>query len=46
MASGYDVTAKLNQHHMIERVTRAVDAINVLDVFCSCYPVIPAVSQT
>ena len=29
MASGYDVTIKLYQHHMIERVTRAVDAINV-----------------
>ena len=58
MGSGYDVTIKLYQHHVIERVTRVlwccgrlpahlpVDAINVLDVFCSCYPVIPAFSQT
>ena len=46
MASGYDVTIKLYQNHVIERVTHAVDAINVLDVFCSCYSVIPAVSQT
>ena len=28
---------------MIERVTHAVDAINVLVVFCSCYTVISAV---
>ena len=46
MASGYDVTIKLYQPHMMERVTRAVDANNVLNVFCSCYSVIPAVSQT
>ena len=45
MASGYDVTIKFHQHHMIERVTRAVDAVNVFDVFCSCYTVILAVSQ-
>ena len=25
--------------------THATDAINVLDVFCSCYSVIPTVSQ-
>ena len=24
---------------------RAMDAIDALDVFCSCYPVIPTVSQ-
>ena len=28
----------------MERVTRATNAINVLDVFCSCYTVISAVS--
>ena len=40
MASGYDVTIKLYQHHMIERVTErvmhavhVVDAINVLMYF-------------
>ena len=53
MASGYDVTTKLYQHHMIERATErimravcVVDAINVLDVFCSCNSLIPTVSQT
>ena len=46
MASGYDVTIKLYQQHVIERVMRAVDAINVLDAFCSCYTLISAVSQT
>ena len=30
---------------MIERVTHAVNAINVLDVFCSCYTVISAVIE-
>ena len=51
-ASGYDITEKLDQHHMIERVRvpltepLTVDAINVLDAFCSCYSAIPAVSQT
>ena len=29
---------------MIERVMSAVNAINVLNVFCSCYTVISAVS--
>ena len=44
-ASGYDVTIKLYQHHVIERVT-TVDSINAgTHVFCSCYCVIPAVSQ-
>ena len=40
MASGYDVTIKLYQHHMIERATKrimhavcVVDAINVLMYF-------------
>ena len=33
MASGYDVTIKLYQHHVIEKVTRAVGAINVLMYF-------------
>ena len=36
MASGYDVTIKLYQNHMIERVLCAVnatDAINVLKYF-------------
>ena len=42
MASGYDVTIKVYQHYLIERVTHAVDPINVLDVFCSCYTVILA----
>ena len=28
---------------MIEIVTRAANAVNVLDVFCSCYTVISAV---
>ena len=39
MASGYDVTIKLYQHQVIERLVcvRAVDAI---DVFCSCYTVL------
>ena len=36
---------KLYKCPLIERVMRAVDAINVLDVFCSCYTVISAVSQ-
>ena len=41
---GYDVTIKLYQHHVIDHT---VDTINVvLDVFCSCYTVISAVSQT
>ena len=30
MAYGNDVTIKLYQHHVIESVMRAVDAINVL----------------
>ena len=46
MASGYDITIKLYQHHIIERIEHAVDAINVLHVFCSGYSVISAVSQT
>ena len=46
MASGYDVTIKLYQHYVIERVTRAVDAVNVFDVIRSCYTFISAVSQT
>ena len=50
MASGYDVTIELYQHHVTERHTRAVDAINdainVLDVLCRCYSVISATSQT
>ena len=39
MASVYNVTIKLYQHHEIEieRVTHALDIINVLNVFCSCY---------
>ena len=37
---------KLYQHHVLEKHTHAVDYINVLDVFCSCYNVISAVSQT
>ena len=45
MAFGYDITTKLNQHQVIERVTCAVNAINVLDVFYSCYTVILAVCQ-
>ena len=42
----YDVTLKLYLHHVIKRVTHAVDrghlldGINVFDVFCSCYAVI------
>ena len=46
----YDVTIKLYQYHMIKRVTsnacrgNVPDAINVLDVFCSCYAVISTVS--
>ena len=49
--SGYDVTIKLYQHHVIERHNYACrghvpDAINVLGVFCSFYTVISAVSQT
>ena len=46
MASGYDVTLKLCQHHVIERHTRAVDAINILEVICSFYTVVSAVRQT
>ena len=46
MAFGYDITIKPYQHHVIERVTHAMDAINVLNVFCSCYSVISAVNQT
>ena len=43
--SGYDVTMKtVLLIRVIERVTRAVDAMNVLDVFYSCYTVISAVS--
>ena len=48
MASGYDITIKLYQHHVIERYVYACcghrpDATNVvLDVFCSCYTVISA----
>ena len=48
----YDVTIKFYQHHVIKRVTHAVDmghvpdATNVLNVFCSWYSVISAVSQT
>ena len=33
MASGYDITIKLYQHHVMERVTHAVDVINVLMYF-------------
>ena len=41
-ASGYDVTIKL---YVIERVKCATNAVNVLlDVFCSHYTVISAVS--
>ena len=36
-ASGYDVTIKLYHQPVIERATRAVNAIIALDVFCSCY---------
>ena len=43
MASGCAITIKLYQHHVIERVMHAVDAINVLDVSCSRYTVISAV---
>ena len=32
-ASGYDVTIKIYQHNVIERVTRAVDEIIVLMYF-------------
>ena len=39
--SGYDFTIKLHQHLLIERYARTVDAINVLNVFCSCYTVKP-----
>ena len=50
MVSVYDVTIKLYRHRVIERHMHAVDAINdainVLDVFCSCCTVILAVSQT
>ena len=44
MASGYDVTMKTLLIRLIERVMHAMNAINVLDVFCSCYTVISAVS--
>ena len=44
MASSYDVTIETLLIRVIERVTHAVNAINVLDVFCSCYTVISAVS--
>ena len=44
MASGYDVTMKTLLIRVIERVKHAVNAINVLNVFCSCYTVISAVS--
>ena len=44
---GYDVTIKLYQlTHVIERATCAVNVINVLNVFCSLYTVISAVSLT
>ena len=43
MVSGYDVIVKLYQHHVIERHTHTVDAINVLYIFCSWYTVILAV---
>ena len=46
MASGYDVTIKLHQHQVTERVMCAMNAINVFDVFSSCYTVVLAVSQT
>ena len=46
LLSGYDVAIKLYQHHMMERVIRIVEAINVLNVFCSCYTAISAVSHT
>ena len=39
MASGYDVAIK----HVIERVTCAMNAIDVFDVCYSCYTVISAV---
>ena len=35
-----------HQHHVIKREIRVLDAINVLDVFCSCYTAISAASQT
>ena len=44
MASGYDVTIKTLPTHVIERVMHVMNAINELDVFCSCYTVISAVS--
>ena len=31
---------------MLERVTRAIGAINALNVYCGCYTVILAASQT
>ena len=34
MASGYDITIKPHQHtYVIEKITHAVNAINVLNVF-------------
>ena len=44
MASDYDVTIKTLLIRVIETVMREVNAINVLDVFFSCYTVILAVS--
>ena len=53
MASGYDVTIKLYQNHIYNRKSNAaLNAINVLDVFCSfdvfcsCYSVCSTVSPT
>ena len=46
MASGYDITIKLYQRYVIERVTCAVDVINALDVFVVVTLSISAVSQT
>ena len=43
MGSGYEVTIKLYYHNVIERHTRAVDAIDAVNVFCSCYTVVSAV---
>ena len=49
MTSGYDITIKLYQNYVIERVTCAVDAINVLMylvVVILLFELISAVSQT
>ena len=53
MASVMTSQKNFYQHHVMKRVIHAVDtrghmldAINVLDVFCSCYAVISAANQT